>query len=81
MSLTTKYIEEHAANVHTADSFGRGIADAALKAAFDAATREGGAIDRFQTDAQLSVEAFEPLGCIRVCVNTPFGRLCYHIKV
>lgn len=81
MDLTTKYIEEHAANVHTAESFGRSIADAALKAAYAAAAKAGGSIPNFQMDGKFEVEAFEPLGCIRICVNTPFGRFCYHVKL
>ena len=76
--LTAEYIDEHLDQVHTADSFARSFAYQMLTAAKE---KVGDKSSEVTMDCKVSVSPIEKFGCIRVCVNTPIGRICYHVKV
>lgn len=77
-NLTPEYIDEHLDQVHTADSFGRSLAYHILSAAKRTAD---GRSTEISVDCKATVSPIERSGCIRVCVDTPIGVVCYHVKV
>lgn len=76
--LTPEYIDDHLHRIHTADSFGRGLCYMILSAAKE---RADGRTPEISIDCTATVAPIESMGCIRICVDTPFGRLCYHAEV
>ncbi len=75
--LTKKYIYEHQNDIHTYESFGRAISEQILHAASEQAEKND--IERANVDAKFTIEAYEPLACIRICVNINGVLVCYHV--
>ena len=76
--MTARYIEEHAANVQTYESFMRALVHGALQHA-KANVPSGGA-EKVTLDAKIDIRPTSLL-CIEVCVDTPFGRFCKHVGI
>lgn len=77
--LTSKYIDDHMAKIHTAESFGRALAEQAL---LGAKKKLGDrAADSVEVDAKITVSAVTALGCINVCATVAGVTVCYHVNV
>lgn len=76
--LTKKYIYEHQNNVHTYDSFGRAIIEQILKAGYDSV--DEGQDSKLELNGKITISPYEPLKCLRVCVNINGILVCYHVS-
>lgn len=76
--LTREYIEDHLHHVHTPDSFARSLTYAILQSAKKSAGPDQAEIS---VPCNATVSPIEKLGCIQICVETPFGTLCHHVNV
>lgn len=76
--LTTQYIEQHAVNVQTYESFVRALIHGSLQHAKD--NLPAGGTDKVTLDAKITIQPTSLL-CIEVCIDTPFGRICKHVGV
>ncbi|TCU52744.1 hypothetical protein EDF58_1142 [Novosphingobium sp. PhB57] len=73
-ALTAEYIDDHQVRVHTPESFGRALIYAALESAKGNTDGSKGTFDFKGT-----VTAITSVGCVRICVGTPWGTICTHI--
>lgn len=79
-NLTAQYVDEHSGDIHTYESFGRGVIAAIIGSAREALASKVDA-DSVDFDAQVSITPFTALGCLRICINTPLGRICFHKNI
>jgi len=78
--LTQEYILDHAAGVHTYESFGRGIVQAMLMGAAEQ-VKQSGQMDEVVLDAKVHITPNTEKECITVCIDTIVGRICVHADV
>jgi hypothetical protein len=73
--FTPQYVEEHLANVHTYESFGRAIAERLARTAAGKLADDSPDVVRF--DAPVEVSPAIARGCLRVCIL----GICFHINL
>ncbi len=76
--LTARYVDEHAANVQTYESFMRSLVYGALQQAKANIPADGS--DQYIFDAKIEIKPTAIL-CIEVCIETPFGKYCKHVGI
>tara|TARA_R110002094_G_scaffold9169_10_gene18806 strand:- start:5961 stop:6215 length:255 start_codon:yes stop_codon:yes gene_type:complete len=79
--LTVQYLDEHSGDLHTPESFGRGLIAMAMQAARAQLAKAGDGKESVTLACSIEMTPFQALGCIRICVNTPVGVVCYHVNV
>lgn len=74
--MSKKYVEDHQVKVHTAESWGRSVAYHVLDDAARSMGKEE--VEEVTVNGTFHVSPVEPEGCIRICLKTPFGVICFH---
>jgi hypothetical protein len=84
MALTTSYLDERIPAVHTPESFSRALADHLLRAAYHKIEESGEADEVVIDDLTATVSPFQSASgiiCVKICISTPFGKLCHHVGI
>ena len=81
-TLTAEYVRAHLERVHTYESFGRAIAELAVRSVAEKLTRESNGIptDTASFAAEVKVAAVQSEACMSVTVCIPFAG-CSSIHV
>jgi hypothetical protein len=77
--VSTKYLDDHRSNVHTAESWARSITENIFNAAVS--QLGSGSAATVVVDAKFEITAFEPKSCVQVCAVINGVQVCYHVNL